>query len=152
MKTLEEQMTLVQSLNVIDDIFFHKIAEDREVCEEILRIILEMPHLRMMQCQVQRFLRNNGAHSVILDVLCELEDGTHADVEVQKADDDDHQKRVRFNQSNIDTLLTERGIPYEELPDVYMVFISKFDIFKRGRTYKYHVDIRKLFIRNSPLC
>lgn len=69
MKTLEEQMALVQSLNVIDDMFFHKIAEDKEVCEETLRIILEMPKLRVIQSQVQRFLRNNGAHSVVLDAL-----------------------------------------------------------------------------------
>ncbi|MCM1219617.1 MAG: Rpn family recombination-promoting nuclease/putative transposase [Lachnospiraceae bacterium] len=139
MKTLEEQMELVQSLNVMDDIFFHKIAEDREVCEEILRIILEMPELKVIQSQVQRFLRNNGAHSVILDALCELGDGSEANIEVQKADDDNHQKRVRFNQSNIDTTFTEKGIKYEELPDTYMVFISKFDIFAKGRTI-YHVD------------
>lgn len=139
MKTLEEQMALVQSLNVIDDIFFHKIAEDPEVCEEILQIILENPKLKVIQCQVQRFLRNNGAHSVILDALCELDDGSLANIEVQKADDDNHQKRVRFNESNIDTLFAEKGIKYEKLPDIYMVFISKFDIFGKGRTM-YHVD------------
>lgn len=139
MKTLDEQMALVQSLNVIDDIFFHKIAEDPEVCEEILQIILEKPKLKVIQSQVQRFLRNNGARSVILDALCELNDGSYANIEVQKADDDNHQKRVRFNQSNIDTLLTEKGIKYENLPDVYMVFISKFDIFAKGRTI-YHID------------
>jgi len=139
MRTLNEQMALVQSLNVIDDVFFHKIAEDPEVCEEILRIILEKPKLKVIQCQVQRFLRNNGVHSVILDALCELDDGSHANIEVQKADDDNHQKRVRFNQSNMDTLFTEKGIKYEELPDVYMVFISKFDMFGRGRTI-YHID------------
>ena len=139
MKTLDEQMALVQSLNVIDDIFFHKIAEDPEVCEEILQIILEKPKLKVIHSQVQRFLRNNGARSVILDALCELGDGSVANIEVQKADDDNHQKRVRFNQSNIDTLLTEKGIKYEDLPDVYMVFISKFDIFAKGRT-TYHID------------
>ncbi|MDE7476548.1 MAG: Rpn family recombination-promoting nuclease/putative transposase [Lachnospiraceae bacterium] len=139
MKTLDEQMALVQSLNVIDDIFFHKIAEDPEVCEEILQIILEKPKLKVIQSHVQRFLRNNGAHSVILDALCELDDGSYANIEVQKADDDNHQKRVRFNQSNIDTTLTEKGIKYEGLPDVYMVFISKFDIFAKGRTI-YHID------------
>lgn len=139
MKTLDEQMALIQSLNVIDDILFHKIAEDPEVCEEILQIILEKPKLKVIQCQVQRFLRNSGAHSVILDALCELDDGSHADIEVQKADDDDHQRRVRFNQSNIDTVFTEKGIEYKELPDTYMIFISKFDIFDRGRTI-YHID------------
>lgn len=139
MKTLDEQMALIQSLNVIDDVFFHKVAEDPEVCEEILRIILEKPKLKVIQCQVQRFLRNNGAHSVILDALCELDDGSFANIEVQKADNDDHQKRVRFNQSNIDTLFAEKGIKYEELPDIYMVFISKFDLFGKGRTI-YHID------------
>lgn len=139
MKTLDEQMALIQSLNVIDDVFFHKVAEDPEVCEEILRIILEKPKLKVIQCQVQRFLRNNGAHSVILDALCELDDGSFANIEVQKADDDDHQKRVRFNQSNIDTLFAEKGIKYEELPDIFMVFISKFDLFGKGRTI-YHID------------
>jgi len=139
MKTLEEQMALVRSLNVIDDILFHKIAEDREVCEEILQIVLEMPNLKVIQSQVQRFLRNNGTHSVILDALCELDDGSMANIEVQKADDDNHQKRVRFNQSNIDTTFTEKGIKYKELPDMYMVFISKFDIFEKGRTV-YHID------------
>ena len=139
MKTLDEQMALIQSLNVIDDVFFHKVAEDPEVCEEILRIILEKPKLKVIQCQVQRFLRNNGGHSVILDALCELDDGSLANIEVQKADDDNHQKRVRFNQSNIDTLFAEKGIKYEELPDIYMVFISKFDIFDKGRTI-YHID------------
>ncbi len=139
MKTQTEHMALVQSLNVIDDILFHKIAEDPEVCEEILQIILEEPRLRVIHCQVQRFLRNSGAHSVILDAFCELGDGSYSNIEVQKADDDNHQKRVRFNQSNMDTLFTEKGIKYGELPDVYMVFISKFDIFERGRTV-YHID------------
>lgn len=31
MKTLKEQMELIQSLNVMDDIFFQKVAEDPEV-------------------------------------------------------------------------------------------------------------------------
>lgn len=100
----------------------------------MLRIILEQPELKVIQCQVQRFLRNNGAHSVVLDALCEMDDGSMANIEVQKADDDDHQKRVRFNKSNIDTTFTEKGIKYRDLPDVYMVFISRFDVFDRSRT------------------
>lgn len=40
MQTYEEQKAFVSKLNVIDDVFFQKMAEDREVAEEILRIIL----------------------------------------------------------------------------------------------------------------
>lgn len=115
------------------------MAEDKEVCEEILRILLSKPNLIVIQSQTQRFLRNVGAHSVILDVLCQDEKGNYFNVEVQKADDDDHQKRIRFNQSNIDTTFVEKGISYDKLPDIYLVFISRFDVFNEGHTI-YHIN------------
>ena len=43
MKTFEEQKALVSQLNLMDDLFFHKVAEDKAACEEILRIILKKP-------------------------------------------------------------------------------------------------------------
>lgn len=115
------------------------MAEDKEVCEEILRILLSKPNLIVIQSQTQRFLRNIGAHSVILDVLCQDEKGNYFNVEVQKADDDNYQKRIRFNQSNIDTTFVEKGISYDKLPDIYLVFISKFDVFNEGHTI-YHIN------------
>ena len=139
MKTYEEQKSFVAKLNVIDDVFFHKMAEDKEVCEEILRILLSKPNLKVIESQVQRYLRNVGAHSVILDVLCQDENGNYINVEVQKTDDDDHQRRLRFNQSNIDTTFVEKGIPYNKLPDIYLVFISKFDVFNERHTV-YHIN------------
>lgn len=138
MQTYENQKAVVAKLNVIDDIFFHKMAEDSEVAEEILRIILKKPALKVISSQTQRFLRNVGAHSVILDLLCEDEDHSLINCEVQKEDDDDHQRRVRFNRSNIDTIFVEKGIDYKELPDVYLIFISKFDTFEENRTI-YHI-------------
>lgn len=139
MQTSTEQQALIKQLNVIDDVFFHKIAEDNAVCEEILRIILQKPKLKVIDAQAQRFLRNIGAHSVILDLLCEDEDGARINVEMQKTDDDDHVKRVRFNSSNIDTTFTEKGLDYKDFPDIYVVFISKFDIFQEGKTI-YHLE------------
>ena len=139
MQTYEEQKAFVSKLNVIDDVFFQKMAEDREVAEEMLRIILEKPKLKVIENQVQRFLRNTGAHSVILDLLCEDEDHSFINCKVQKEEDDDYQKRVRFNRSNIDTIFTEKGIDYKELPDVYIILISKFDTFREGKTI-YHIN------------
>lgn len=110
MQSYEKQRELVSKLNVIDDVLFHKVVEDKEVCEEILRIILNKPDLAVVESQPQRFLRNLGAHSVILDVLCQDSSGDYFNIEVQKKNDDDHQKRVRFNRSNIDTAFVESGI------------------------------------------
>lgn len=139
MQSYKEQRELVSKLNVIDDVLFHKVVEDKEVCEEILRIILNKPDLVVVESQPQRFLRNLGAHSVILDVLCQDSDGDYFNIEVQKKNDDDHQKRVRFNRSNIDTAFVESGIKYEQLPDVYLIFLTKFDIFQEKHTI-YHIE------------
>lgn len=138
MKTFAEQKALVGQLNLMDDLFFHKVAEDKSACEEILRIILKKPDLTVKDCQPQRFLRNVDAHSVILDVLCTDESGRLFNIEVQKQDDDLHQRRVRFNISNIDTSFMEKGLHYKEFPDVCVVFISAFDMFRKNRTL-YHV-------------
>lgn len=71
--------------------------------------------------------------------MCQDKTGAYFNIEVQKSDDDNHQKRIRFNRSNIDTLFVEKGIGYNELPDVYLVFISKFDPFQENRTI-YHIN------------
>ena len=138
MKTMAEQQALISRLNLMDDLFFHKVAEDPGACEEMLRIILKQPGLQVKACQPQRYLRNLDAHSVILDVVCTDETGRIFNIEVQKKDNDDHQRRVRFNISNIDTSFMEKGISYQDFPDVCVVFISQFDIFEMEQTL-YHV-------------
>ena len=40
MKTFTEQQALAARVNLMDDPFFHKVAEDLEVCEELLQILL----------------------------------------------------------------------------------------------------------------
>lgn len=139
MNISEEQYALVARMNVMDDPLFQKIAEDPEVCEEILRILLHKPQLKIVANQTQRYLRNLNAHSVILDLLCQDDTGSLYNVEVQKSDNDDHQKRVRFHISNMDTSFVEKGGKYEDLPDVYTVFISSFDLFHENCT-AYHIQ------------
>ena len=152
MKTFAEQKALIGQLNLMDDLFFHKVAEDKAACEEILRIILKKPDLTVQECQPQRYLRNVDAHSAVLDVLCTDESGRLFNIEVQKQDNDLHQRRVRFNISNIDTAFIEKGLHYKDFPDVCVVFISKFDIFEMNRTL-YHVrriiDDSDKFVENG---
>lgn len=60
MNTFEEQKQRIEKLNVIDDTLFHKIAEDRETCEEILQVLMENKHLRIVESRAQMSLRNAG--------------------------------------------------------------------------------------------
>ena len=134
-KALEE---IVSSLNIIDDTLFQKMAEDIGFCEELLSTVLEQKVIVESVVQ-QNSIRNLQGRSVILDALCVLENGKRCTIEVQKANDDDHERRVRYNTSCITANITEPGIKFENVPDVISVFISKFDMFCGGKTI-YHVD------------
>ena len=71
--------------------------------------------------------------------LCYNEEAKECNIEVQKANDDDHQKRVRYNTSCITANITEPGAKFKNVPDVIAIYISKFDMFQSEKTV-YHID------------
>lgn len=135
-KTLHE---VIDQLTGIDDIFFFKLAEDKGFCEELLQVVLENKELKIVEHKPQAVLRNIKGRSVTLDLKCVDEKGTVFGVEVQKRDSDNHQKRVRYNMANLDTAESEKGVKFDELKDIYEIYISKFDVFGKDRTI-YHID------------
>lgn len=138
MKDREEVLAIVRQLNIIDDTLFQKMAEDIDFCEEMISTIMEQK-IKVKKVVPQNSIKNLQGRSVVLDALCETEDGKEFNVEVQKADDDDHQKRVRYNTSCVTANITEPGAKFEKVPDVTGIYISKFDMFKSGKTI-YHID------------
>ena len=128
-----------RKLNPIDDLMFRKMAEDTEFCQEILRVILEDNQLIVLESTPQWTGANLQGRSVILDAKCIKSNGAQVDIEVQKADDDDHQRRIRYNSAILTTNIADPGIKFEKIPDVCVVFISKFDIFE-GNLPLYHIN------------
>ena len=127
------------SLNPIDDALFQKMAEDISFCQEILQVILGDKGLKVLDNVPQFVAKNLQGRSCTLDVKCSLGDGRIVNIEVQKADDDDHQRRVRYNGALLTTNVTDPGDKFKDVPDVIVVFISRFDVFKSGKAL-YHVD------------
>ena len=132
--TVEE---IVSKLRPIDDIFFHKLAETEGFCEELLQVILKN-NIELIEVTPQKSLRNIKAKSVTIDVYCVDTDNKYYNIEVQKSDNDEHEKRVRYNGSNMDTYITEKGIKYKDLPESYVIYISEFDMYDEGETI-YHI-------------
>ena len=128
-----------KKLNPIDDLMFRKMAEDKNFCEEILRVILSDPCLTVLSCTPQYDVTNLQGRSVILDARCVLSSGKQVNVEVQKSDDDDHQKRMRYHGAVLTANLMNPGEKFEHVPDVCAVFISRFDLFEAGHA-AYHID------------
>lgn len=137
--TLEQKIERVKDLRPIDDVLFEVLADDKEVMQEMLRTILEAPELVVMDVIVQSSQRNLYGRSVRLDALCMLNSGEKVNVEVQRSDADDHLRRVRFNASVITARESNPGEYFEDVQELYIVYISEFDVFEKGKTV-YHVE------------
>ena len=132
-------INLINELRPIDDTLMQKLGEDREFCEEMLRIILNKPKLKVISNSTQKVLHNIDTRSVTVDIKCLDEDGTIFSVEVQKSNDDDHQKRVRYNGACVQIQSLQKGANFKELPDVCMIFITERDFLGKNKTI-YHID------------
>lgn len=138
-KSFEEKQKIAKQLKPIDDAFFEVLIRYPEVCEEMLRVILEEPNLKVISVTPQNSIKNLHGKSVRLDALCQMNDETFCNIEVQKSDNDNHVKRVRYNASCVTANIEDPGESYENVPDLYMVYISRFDMFNAGKTI-YHVE------------
>lgn len=137
--TLKEKEEKVKDLRPIDDVFFEVLANDVNFCQEMLQILLEDKDLVVTDVVVQGSERNLYGRSVRLDALCILGNGKKCNVEVQRSDNDDHLRRVRFNAASIAVKDSQEGEKFEQIEDIIVVYISQFDIFKADRVL-YHVD------------
>lgn len=137
--TVEEKIEKIKELRPIDDVLFEVLAEDREVCEEMLRVILEDDKLIVHDVITQSDQRNIYGRSVRLDALSTLGDGSKCNIEVQRSDNDDHLKRVRFNAASITVKDSNPGERFEKVIELKVVYISEFDVFRKSKTI-YHVD------------
>lgn len=135
----KEKIEKIKEFRLIDDVFFEVFASDIPACQEILRIILEDEKLIVNDVIVQSSEMNIYGRSVRLDALCTLGDGSLCNIEIQRSDSDNHLKRARFNAASITVKESEPGINFENVKDVYIVYISEKDFFKAGLT-TYHID------------
>lgn len=137
-QSYEARREKVRRFNLTSDIFFGKVMEEIPACQEFIRIITK-ENLKIKNVQTQYSIRNVENHSVILDVLAEDESGKLVNVEIHLKEDEDHVKRVRFHLGSIDVSFLEKGNPFENLPEVYLIYITEKD-FIGGNQGIYHVD------------
>ena len=136
---LQEKVKRVQEFRLIDDVFFEVFAKDIPACQEILRTILEDEYLIVHDVIVQSSERNLYGRSVRLDALCTLGNGSKCNIEVQRSNNDNHLKRARFNAAVITARTSEQGERFDDVLELYIIYISEFD-FLRGGLTTYHVD------------
>ena len=129
----------VDRLRPIDDPMFRVMALSKAFCEEVLRVLLEDKGLKVVKSTPQAAVTNLRGRSVVLDALCELSNGRLVNVEVQRSEYEDHQRRVRYYASLVTADRTLPGGRFRDVPDVCVVLVGEFDLFGAARSL-YHVD------------
>ena len=135
---LQQYHDQIQALCPMDDVFFEVLIQQPGVCEEMLRVLFDCSELIVLDIHAQHSIRNLLKRSVRLDALCHLPDNKLVNIEIQNENNTNHFKRVRYNEACVTTLATDPGTDFENIPTVYSLYVSDFDIFKRGKTI-YHI-------------
>lgn len=124
----------VNEMRLIDDILFRLVASRKGVCQEILRTLLDEPELVVERVTVQKTL-SSLYRGAILDALCILSDGRISNIEVQKSDGNDDIRRTRFYAASVTTSYTPKGMLFEDIPDVSIIYITEYDALHNGQTF-----------------
>ena len=107
--------------------------QDTEICKEVLEIILAENITPIKNIISQNSLsRLSGTKAVRLDICVETIDGKLYDIEMQVVNKYELPKRMRFYQSMLDLSYLREGEHYKNLRDNYIIFICKFDFFKKN--------------------
>lgn len=140
-RTDEEKQQFVLDLVMMDDIMFESMCEDPCAVEEMLQTMLNEPNLRIKYDTLvaQKSIRNLRGRSIRMDAYVAGQEDKVFNVEIQKSDNCNHVKRVRYNASLITVQNSEPGDDFEDIQELCVIYITKNDIFDGGLTV-YHVQ------------
>ena len=146
---IELEKRLKELIPLDNDVFAY-LAENKAFCQEFLRVVLNDNKLVVKDNEPQKFLPNVYFKSSIVDLLCELADGRIVNVEIQLYKEEDHAKRLFYYASMIRKAYSEKGIDYDELNDIIVIYLTKTDIFHKGSTV-YNVDMNIVSDQNETI-
>ena len=123
----------VGKLTLMDDVFMTAVFSEApvEMTEFILKIILKRK-LKVTSVKVQDTITNLHGHGVRLDIHAVSTSGKHFDIEIQTDNKGAIPRRARYNSSILDSNILPNGKDYKNLPETYVVFITKNDVLKLG--------------------
>lgn len=145
--SFEQKKRLVAQFSLFHDIFFSVVMRDKDAAEYVLRLCMDMPDLKILRSNTQQALRNIIGKSSTLDFVAQDSDGKIYNIEVQNSDSSSYfgAKRSRYYQSLIDSAFVEKGMDYDKLPEVYILFLTPFNPLEK---YDHH---KVVYRKNSDL-
>lgn len=131
----------LKDLIIRDNFMFAAVmTEAPDICREVLEYVLGIHIDRIEVAAEKTLLYHPEFRGIRLDVYARDMDADgnavrHFDVEMQVVNREIF-RRSRYYHSQMDMELLGKGVPYDELPDAFVVFICDFDPVGLGK-YRY---------------
>ena len=130
----ERRLKDLEQLTLLSDVFMSVALSDMNACQHVIRILMDAPEINLDSVRTQYVISKVISHGARLDVLAEDKKGVIYHLEIEGADAVDHARRTRFYGSVTDGEFLGKGRDYSELPERYIFYISRKDIWKDGYT------------------
>ncbi len=138
-KLKEDTRKSIAEFTMLDDVFMTKIFEDDLECTQfLLRIILNDDKIKVIKADTQKKIKNLQGRDLQLDILAEKANGEKFNVEVQNQNSGAVPQRARYHLSVLDANSLPKGKKFNELPENYVIFITKDDVLQ-GDLPIYHI-------------
>ena len=122
---MEKRKTL-QELTLKDNFLFAAVMMEQENCKRLLELALGI-EIDYVEVNTEKSIVYHPEYKgVRLDVFVRDEKNTRFNVEMQVAKQS-LEKRTRYYHSQMDMEMLLTGVPYEELPNCYVLFICDFE-------------------------
>lgn len=142
-------LSIIESMNLIDNFLFNEVMSDPKDGEVLCRIILESVLKRKvgrLTFTLQRFIPgiSDIAHGVRLDAYINEESNSNDPANICVYDIEPDRKiskrtvlprRCRYYSDLLDVQLLNTGTDYERLPELVIIFILDFDPFGENALY-----------------
>ena len=135
----ERYKGILKDLTIMSDVFMRNVFKKRECTEYVLQVIMNKKDLKVIDQVLQKDYKNLQGRSAILDCVARDSEGKQFDVEIQQDNEGASPKRARYHSGLMDMNTLNPGQDFDELPESYVIFITRDDILGYGFPI-YHID------------
>ena len=131
-KRYQRYREIIKKFTLMSDTFMRNIFKHIECVEYVLQVIMGRKDLHVVESVVQKDYKNLQGRSAILDCVARDVENKRYDVEVQQKNEGASPRRSRYHSGLVDMNTLEAGHEFEELPDSYVIFITRGDVLGLG--------------------
>ena len=148
--TMEERWECYRStiaeLTIRSDIFARNVLKEKTCTEYLLETILGEEKVTVLEQVLQMDYKNLQGRSAILDCVARDRKNRIVNIEIQNEGEGASPERARYHSGLLDMNTLKAGQNFEELPEKYVIFITRDDTMKMNLPI---YDIRRKIVNTG---